>query len=175
MLTDAVRIVADWLNDATYGVNAALASVPADGDVADAASVTVYDETRDPEIARQQIPDLLPALIVSTTATPTDMDRPAVRPYPSDASVEIGIRYATQRAATDRATTDADQVRRAVMRSLRQLFTTAAGEAARVRNQVQLYDWRSARVELYQSNEDTTVTCAIVCAFTARDLWTADA
>lgn len=52
----AVRQTADWLADATTGVNALLASVPRDvGDPAPP-DVTIYDETTAPWVARLSVP-----------------------------------------------------------------------------------------------------------------------
>lgn len=173
MLTESVRVVADWLAHATYGVNAQLATVPCDTGVTAAATVTIYDETRHPEVARGQLPDALPALLVSTSATPLTTQSNAVRPFPADTDLELGIRYAVSRAATDQSTTDVAQIDRAVRRSLGTLFTTAAGESARARNSVHLISWRSYRLELYQANDDTHVTAAMVVTLTARDVWAA--
>jgi len=173
MLTEAVRVVADWLAHATYGVNAQLTTMPRDAGITAAASVTVYDETRHPEVARGQVPDLLPALLVSTSATPLTNTSNAVRPFPADSEIELGIRYAVSRAATDQSTTDVAQLDRAVRRSLGALFTTAAGESARARNSVHLISWRSYRLELYQANDDTHVTAAMVLTVMARDVWAA--
>lgn len=173
MLTEAVRVVADWLAHATHGVNAQLSTVPKDGGMSSAAMVTIYDETRHPEVARGQVPDTLPALLVSTSATPLNTVSNAVRPFPADAEIELGIRYAVSRAATDQSTTDLAQIDRAVRRSLGALWTTAAGESARARNSVHLISWRSYRLELYQANDDTHVTAAMVVTITARDVWAA--
>lgn len=173
MLTEAVRIVADWLGHVTYGVNAGLSAMPKDAGVVTAASITVYDETRHPEVARGQLPDALPALLVSTSATPLTTTTNAVRPFPPDAELELGIRYAVRRAGTDQSTTDVAQIERAVRRSLGALFTTSAGESARARNSVHLISWRSLRTELYQANDDDAVTAAMVVTITARDVWAA--
>jgi hypothetical protein len=52
---EAVRIVADWFQDATNGINTLLLVVPVEaGDVPD--PVTVNDETRHAWVARREIP-----------------------------------------------------------------------------------------------------------------------
>lgn len=56
MIAAAVRQVADWLGDATTGVNALRASVPGDSGEAAPAAVTIYDETREPWVARGTVP-----------------------------------------------------------------------------------------------------------------------
>lgn len=48
-------LLADWLRDATYGVNAILATIPRDGGDALPPSVTICDEVRDAWCARKQI------------------------------------------------------------------------------------------------------------------------
>lgn len=53
----AVRIVADWLEHATYGVNAQVADVPLLSGDADPASLTIYDETQDKWVSRRRVPD----------------------------------------------------------------------------------------------------------------------
>lgn len=56
MIAAAVRQTADWLADATTGVNAIRSTVPRDGGEPAPAAVTIYDETREPWIARRQVP-----------------------------------------------------------------------------------------------------------------------
>lgn len=53
----AVRIVADWLEGATNGLNACAAAVPRLGSDEAPPSVTVYDETQDAWVARGLSPD----------------------------------------------------------------------------------------------------------------------
>ena len=172
MLTTAVRIVADWLASATTGINATLYGTPRDPDVGVPGFVTVYDETRHPEVARAQIPDQLPALLVTTTAQPYTAASPMVRPFPPDYIGEIGIRYATETVDTAQGFNESSLLHRAILRSLGQLWTTAAGEAARVRLQVQLVEMRDARLELYQANDDSRITLGLILTVRVRDLYT---
>lgn len=53
----AVRIVADWLEGATNGLNACAAAVPRIGSDEAPPSVTIYDETQDAWVARGLAPD----------------------------------------------------------------------------------------------------------------------
>lgn len=53
----AVRIVADWLEGVTNGVNACAAAVPRIGADEAPPSLTVYDETQDAWVARGLAPD----------------------------------------------------------------------------------------------------------------------
>lgn len=56
MIVPAVRQTADWLRDATSGVNALRGSVPRDVGEAAPAAVTVYDEMTDEWVARGAVP-----------------------------------------------------------------------------------------------------------------------
>ena len=171
MITETVRIIADWLADGTNGVNALLPSVPREGGITQAANVTVYDETRHPEVARGQVPDTTPCLIVTTLSTPVDQQSPNVAPFPADSSVSIGIRYATKASNTANATNDMAQFARAIPKSLRNLWLTTAGQTARVRNSVCLYEMRDYRIEFYQTNDDVTVLCGVMLTLKVRDTW----
>lgn len=173
MITDAVRIVADWLADGTYGVAAQLSGggVPRDVDVTAVTMPTIVDETREPEIARKVTPDALPVLIVSSAETPVDQRTPVVMPAPFDGEVDVQIRFVTRKGATDQALNDAAQLQRATVKSLNQLFKTAAGNTARVRNQMQLISLRAVRSEWFQSNTDIVVVGAMVLTLQMRDVW----
>lgn len=172
MLTTAIRIVAEWLASPTTGINATLYGVPREPDVPLPPIIAVYDETRHPEVARAQVPDQLPALLISTTATPLTAAAPMARPFPPDYLVDLAIRYATETADTAAAFNETALVHRAIMRALGQLWTTAAGEAARVRQQLQLVELRDLRVELYQSNDDSRSTAGVIVTVRVRDIYT---
>lgn len=172
MLTTAVRIIADWLSNASTGINATLPGTPRDADVALPGTITVYDETRHPEVARAQVPDVLPALLVTTTAQPFTAAAPMVRPFPPDHIGDIAIRYATEQVDTAAAFNETSLVHRATMRAIGQLWTTTAGESARVRLSVQLVELRDLRLELYQSNDDSRATSGVIMTVRLRDLYT---
>lgn len=172
MLTEAVRVVADWLANPVWGVNATLAATPREADVPAVPPVAVYDESRDGEVTRGQIPDDLPALLVQTTATPLSTVATASRPFPADYSVELGIRYGTATVDTAAGFNEAALVMRAVHRCLGQLWVTSAGEAARVRGQMQLVELRDTRIEQYQANDDSRIAAACILTVRMRDLHT---
>lgn len=172
MIAESVRIVAAWLADATHGVNALLASVPKDGADAVPASVTLYNEVTHPEIARGQVPDTLPALIVTVSPSPVTATSSSVQPFPGDVRVEVEIRHAVKTAGafdTDDAVVGTGIVFRAVRASLRRLITV--GEVSRVRNQVQLLAWGDDRLMLYTPNTDNHVTGTLTITLTMRDVW----
>lgn len=170
MITDVVRIVADWLADATHGVAAGLTAVPLDVGVTRAAAPTLYDETRDGEASRLQAPDVLPALVVNTGGG-LQQGPIAVRPFPADAEVELVLRHIVRDLDTDEALAWLAQGQRAIQRSMGRLFTAAGSEAARVRNDVQLYSLRSYRADLFRANDDTILTMAHTYTVAVRDVW----
>lgn len=177
MILETVRIIADWLDDATYGVNALAASVPTDTGVTQFPAVTVLNSTESGATARGQIPDVssnLPALLVTPADQPIDQIAPGARPWPPDASVTVLVRYATAKADTAAAERDASQTIRAVWRSLGQLMVTSAGETARTRAQVQLLHITSLQAAtLYEDNKDVIVTGGVLVTSRVRDLWAA--
>lgn len=174
MILESVRIVADWLQHATYGVNALRASVPQDTSVTAPPAVTVLDSTRNAAVARGQVPVgiTLPALLVTPADQPLEQTAPAARPWPADATVTVLVRYATSLLDTAQGERDASQTVRAVWRSIGQLMVTSTGESARTRAQVQLIgvsDMRAAT--LYEANEDTAITAGVLLTCRVRDLW----
>lgn len=176
MMLETVRVVADWLSDATYGVNALRSTVPTDTGVTAAPALTVFDSTRDGRVARGGVPQLpltsFPCLLVTPADQPADQVSPAVRPTPADLSVTVLVRYATIQLDTALAERDTSQTLRAIQRSLGQLFVTSAGESARSRAQVQVISYSDLRVAtLYESMDDATVTGGVSITLRVRDLW----
>lgn len=174
MTQDVVRILATWMRHGTYGLNALLPSVPLETGVTRLTSVTILDETSDDATARKNGPlPSVPCLQVMTGTAPVTGMSPTVKPYPPDRRVEIGLRFVTKRAKMTDAHADADQVLRALDRSVRALFHTPQGEATRTRNQVQLLNLENFRTEADYSNDDTLLTSTLVVTAVTRDLWTA--
>ena len=143
MRVEVVDLTAEWLADATYGVNALLAAVPRKaGDAAPPNVAQIYAETRQPEVARGVFPQaaaLYPLLVVSQP-----QDAPfavAIRnaKWESEA-YPVAIAYAIRKQASDVAIRDAGYTLRAVMRSLYQLENPfiAQAVAARTRNDITL-------------------------------------
>ena len=173
MILETVRILADWVDDATYGVNVHLATVPRETGVTLPSNVDVRDETRDPQCARDQIPDDLTGngLLVSAYEG-ADQTNPANRPWPPDASVTVLMRFATTNKDTDTAACDSSVTLRALWKCLGQLMTTSAGETARTRQSVQLLHIESMRLlASYTPATDVTVTGAALVSCRVRDLY----
>jgi len=176
MILETVRIIADWLSDATYGINAVRTAVPKDTGVADFPAVTILDSTRDGRVTRGGVPNLtateFPCLLVSPADTPMDQQVSAARPFPPDATVTVLVRYAaTNQTDTARLERDASQTIKAVWWQVPQLLLTAAGETARTRANVQLYGIPTMQAAtLYESDTDTTVTGGVLVTCRVRYL-----
>ena len=173
MITEVVRVFREWVDHATYGVAVQLAAVPKDANVTRATMPTVYDETEESIVARGMTIDnaLLPVLCVSTNETVLDQRTPVVTPAPYDAEVDVLFRYVVRNVDTQVALAHASQVQRAVLRCVKQLFTTSTGQTTLVRNLVQLISVRAIRTQWSQPNDDSVVTCAVLVTVQVRDAW----
>lgn len=177
MILETVRIIADWLADGAFGVNAVRTSVPKDTGVADFPAVTVLDSTRDGRVARGGVPNLepsnFPVLLVTPADQPVDQASPAVKPFPTDATVTVLVRYATNKVDTAEAERDTSQTLKAVWWQIPQLDLTAAGNTAKDRTttRVQLMYIQSLQMAtLYESAADTTVTGGVLVTCRVRYL-----
>jgi len=130
VILETVRIIADWLSDATYGINAVRTAVPKDTGVTDFPAVTILDSTRDGRVARGGVPNLnaaeFPCLLVSPADQPVEQQAPSVRPFPPDATVTVLVRYATTQLDTAKAERDASQTIKAIWWQVPQLLLTSA-------------------------------------------------
>lgn len=173
MTRNVVRILADWFRHPTYGVVAALAGIPIESGAVRLTTLSVLDEITDTTTALKQTPDVTPVLQVMATATPITNTSPVTAPAPPDRRVEVGARFVTKGAATETLLEQADQVLRALDVSLRALFHTPAGEAARTRNQVLFYHIEEWRTEFGMDHNDTLCTASLILTARVRDLYTA--
>jgi len=138
-MIEPVRILADWLEDATHGVNAKLATVPRDVGDAQPPAVTVYDETRDDRIARGRVADpedTLPAVYVT-------LRNAALLPESQVMddgffNADLLIRYVTRQSDASRAKQEAFYTLRAAAWSVRRLHRLDGSHASRTRNSVVL-------------------------------------
>lgn len=169
-MNELVRIVADWLEDTTYGVNAQLALVPRDANDPQPGAVTVFDETRDNRPARGRVPDAsgdVPALTVSlrgmTHLSETITDDGYLQ-------AELMIQFAAKHVDAWRAKRDGHTTLRAAAWSLRYLRRTDANHAARLRNSLALIGIDPVRFEpWFERIDDTLVVGTLVVPVTARD------
>jgi len=174
MKSETLRIVADWLGDATYGVNARLADVPLDGTDTVPDDVVITTAADDQRAALQQTPTDaadLPALQVMLYPSPVEQSVPSNRPFPPDAQVDVVIRYTASNSQTDKGVRDESITLRAVRWSLGKLFTTGDGNTARSRNEVQVLQPESMRILTFDpALPDTIMTGAVLLTVRVRDL-----
>lgn len=122
MIVESVDIIADWLGDTTYGVNALRTAVPrGHSDTAPPALANIVSEMRNDEVARgkfpeEQSPTLYPMLIVSRPST-VGLITP-IRTSRWDGTVEIAIAHVIRDSASAKALRDSSYILRAVLRSL---------------------------------------------------------
>lgn len=172
MILETVRIVAGWLADPVYGVNAVRLTVPKDAGVADFPAVTVLDSTTNGAVARGGVPNLaanqFPCLLVTPADQPVDQTTPGVKPG-SYATVTVLVRYATSLIATDEAERHASQTLKCVWRQLPLLVQTTAGEIQRERADVLLYAITNMQAAtLYEAADDTIVTGGVLVTCLVR-------
>jgi hypothetical protein len=160
-----VRELTDWLNDGTNGVVAQLSALPRDvGDSAPTVG-TIADETRNSLVAQGRLPTtpgmsvnaLEGALIDNQVVTATGEGR-----------CTVAIRWGVSNEATKDASRDGAYVLRAIIKSVR-LFN----HDNRTRNSIQMYvdpDVPLHARTLWQTNEDSLVTCALSGQWICRDL-----
>lgn len=134
-MIEPVRILADWLVNATHGVNAKLATVPRDAGDALPPSVTVYDETRNDRIGRGRVgdpEDTLPAVYV-TLRNGSLLPESQVM---DDGffTADLLLRYCTRQTDASRAKQEAFYTLRAAAWSVRRLHRLDGADAARTRN-----------------------------------------
>lgn len=173
MILETMRAWADWLGDATYGVNAQLATIPLDGsDTAPDAVAIVADETRNGTAARRQIPDTLPALLVrlqqSGTLVPNIGPNTAVR----DGEIPLLTAYAATNADSAKGNRNAVYTLRAIEKSLRDFMdpSIAAANTARMRGNIQILSVTGLEhVTTYEPLEDRDVLAALIVTFQVRD------
>jgi hypothetical protein len=167
-MNELVRIVADWLEDATYGVNAQLDLVPRDNGDAQPADVTIVDETRDNRPARGRVPEgdgpvVTVAMQGLTHMTETVMEDGYL-------AADIVVQYAAKNVDAWKAKRDGNYTLRAVAWSLRRLRRTDANAAARVRNSVAVIALDPVRFDpWFERVEDTLVVGTLTVPVTARD------
>lgn len=173
MQLEAQRIVADWLADATSGVNAKLDVLSYDGtDTQPADLATIVAACDDTNAAFGRFDGLtLPAVIVA----PRDIEHkdPEI-PQPNsgvDGVVTLLIRYAERTADGAKALRNGAYVTKAILASLRELHKNE-NAASRTRNDIQLWSCEGLREPgLYEETDDTWLISAVEVRYHARDLY----
>jgi hypothetical protein len=171
MILEGVRMIADWLADGTQGVNALLPTTPRDAGDAQPANVTIIDQSRDDNVARNQAPaaTALPAIAVEVDRV-DELDG-QVATITADGHLLVRVRYLTSNTASAAAMRDAMYVLRTVLRSLRQFFALSASDSRRVRNSVYLESCLDlATAPMWAPIEDAFVAGAVLATIQLRDL-----
>lgn len=172
MRLETVRIIAEWLQDATNGVNTKLASVPRDeGDPVPPSIEAIYDVTRHDWVVLRDDPPKVPCLyvmseggVLMTGEEMTGTFRETQEPF------AITVRYVRQGGVSlAAATRDGDYTLRAVMRSVFELMK-GTNVARRTRNSVCITTLdRATYVPIIEDVGNQQVTGAAVLEFTIRD------
>jgi hypothetical protein len=171
MLT-VLRMVTDWLGDATHGVNAKLTALDFDGaDVKPTGTLVIGDETRNERAGAGQYPADDFAIMVQLQPVETLDGQSAT--YTHDYDVPLLVRVVRKDSDASAATRDLLYTLRATVQSIEALFneTIPAAVAARQRNSV----FASVIMTMGQAltreqREDNQVTAAIAVTIRARDL-----
>ncbi len=131
MIVAAVRQVADWLVDATTGVNALLPSIPHDPSEVDPPAVTVWDATRFSWVASGNVPrDRTGALPLLLVRGPDEQEISAWLGDENGGVTPLTVLVAYVRrpqlsADTDYVLTHAYQTLRAAVRALQAQYQSA--------------------------------------------------
>lgn len=171
---EPLAIVADWLTNATYGVNAMIDLIPDDDSEGVPADVTVGDETRDAWVARRLIPkDRENALMVvqSGEATSDGTARRAAGSTTAEVggTVDVLVLYVVRKSASDAAILAAKTILRAVKMSL-VLLNDPANGASRVRNGVILGPCTGFRqMAMQEEIGESLATGGIIASYTTRE------
>lgn len=162
----AVRMVADWLQDATYGIDAIAAVVPRDGSDSAPPTVHVYDETRHGWVARNQIPKpqgtsiQFPAVVVFLQNGKYDSgvpDSQSTGARTIDGTVQLAVQLLMADSTTENVVTSGLYLLRAIRNALLQL-DDPANENARTRTEIRLGPSQS----VMQGQLDAPVSDSIV-------------
>lgn len=172
MLLEPVRIVADWLADASYGVNALRLTVEVDAGDAQPGAVVIGDETRDGNVARGRLPDATTSasnLIAVTSGSGVQFEG-GVLTTVRDGTLPLIVRIGTPNVATEDGTRDGLYLARVVFQSLKVLMQADHADD-RTRNSVHIKDLSDLTMQgVFQEMQDQTVTCAVSMTCRVRDL-----
>lgn len=169
MSIEVVRIIDAALQDATIGVAAVLDTWPLEDGDATPPNPTFYDETHDSIASREQMPDGAGPYVLTSSSTASGLN-PATRPV-TDYNVDVLIRYGIRDADTVTAFVTAKHTLAVIAKTLRSIVTTAAGEALRTRNQVQVIEVSNFQEMIFEAPQgDTLVSGGIRCTARYRDL-----
>ena len=171
MQLEGQRMLASWLGNATYGVNAKLDVLTYDGSDTQPADVaTIVAAADNVDAAFGRFDGLtLPAIIVSARETEhrdPDQVQPSGEVY---GSVTLLVRYAERTASATTALRNGAYVTRAIIASLRELHKPA-NEASRQRNNIYLLATEALRdLGTYEETEDAWMVTTVEVRYQAFD------
>lgn len=168
-----MRIIKDWLDDVSNGVNAKLAAMTADdldtNDTVPPNVVTIIDESRDGNAALKMVPQdmTLPALLIfqsDSVVIPIGLGQGKTKAVAGPIAIAYAVRTSEPAAGKE----DAFYTMDAVYRSINNLFV--GNDATRVRAGIQLVNLRN--IDLAPMDEqigDATLTLALIIRFQVHD------
>ena len=168
MILEAIRIVADWLDDRDNGVNARLGALEQDTDDPQPPDVVkVLDTTRDGELD-QAIPMDWPVLVVSSD-TPAGVRGDVATDYRDADRITIAVRYVTGDPDNPEAKREALYTVRVIVKAIRDLMRND-NVASRTRNSVCLIATTGLQYgETFEELETGATIAAVSVDFYARD------
>ena len=175
MILETLRIVRDWLNDGTNGVNAKLPSVPLDGSDTQPANVAaILEETASIPVALKYFDkdQSTPAIWIwqADDADFVGLGAHVVQSFQEAQSLPVAIAYVDRESNTGNAVRDGSYVMRAVRMSLNVRHQNAQS-ANRLRNSVQVLAGgiRSRLVKPNVELEGAVVTHGMIIVYQVRD------
>lgn len=170
MILEGCRLITDWLNDGTNGVNALLTTTPRDGGDSQPANLaSIVDATRDGNVARLRLPETLPGIAV--VPLPVEQLQPHVVVIDCEGELQLAIRVAISKTATEQGFRDSSYYLRTIIRSLRRFNAATNAPSSRQRNNIYLEACSELRmVQLWEATEDSIVTGAVLATYHVRDM-----
>jgi hypothetical protein len=169
MILEPIRITADWLGHATYGVNAKLTALAAILDTPEEVPQVrlIADSTRDDAVLSERDPIKLPAIYVTSDGPVTAEGE--VGTVNRDAKVAVAVRVILAKGETAKAVAQTHHLLRAVVLSLRELMRND-NVASRLMNDIQILS--AAELTFGRINEAVgaaTATGAVTAVYDVRD------
>lgn len=168
-MLETIRMVTDWLQDATDGVNAKIAAIPLDaGDSAPPGIALFADDTRDEVVALRQEPQKYPAIYVTEDA-PWTMEGEVATDIRRATELTLAIRYIVRVHDKFSGRRDTYYTLRAIVASIKELMENA-NLAARTRNQVCIEALLEiTQLIVHEGVGEGTVTGAVVLTMRVLD------
>ena len=172
MLLEPVRIIADWLADASYGVNALRLTLDVDAGDAQPGEVVIGDETRSGRVARGELPKptSTAANLIAVTSQAGVNFEGGVLTTIRRGTVPLVIRIGTSNVDTEDGTAELMYLARVVVQSLKVLMQADHADD-RTRNAVHIEEILDLQMPgLFQPVEDAPIQCAVNITCRVRDL-----